>query len=77
MSMNLVQHVPKAMHEVANYEDNWHSNTQKTQNSEGYNASGFESPRSFIAKVRSERQIESRDWDEEQSEEGLLYLCRE
>jgi len=61
MSMNLMQHVPQAMHEVPNYEHNWHSNTQEAQESEGHHASGFESPRSFIAKVRSERQIESRD----------------
>jgi len=54
VSMHLMQHIPKAMHEIPNDEHNWQSHTEETQESETNHACGFETPRSFIAKVRSE-----------------------
>ena len=50
-----MKHVPKAMQEVPNYEHNWHSKTQKGQDSERNYTPGFESPRSFIPEVGGER----------------------
>jgi hypothetical protein len=55
MSMHLMHHVPKAMQKVPNYEYNWHSNTQKAQDSERNHTSNFESPRSLIPTVGGER----------------------
>ena len=65
------------MQGVAKHKHNRHPTTQYAENGNyGYSA-GFESPCSFIAEVGSERQIKASDWNEEETEEDLLCLCRE
>jgi hypothetical protein len=77
MGMKLMQDIPHAMQDIPKHQHNRHSTPQYTENSKyGYSAS-FESPCSCSAEVGSERQIEAGDWHEEQTEEDLLYLCRE
>ncbi len=65
------------MQDVPKHKHNRHSTTQYAENSKYGYSDDFESPCSFIAEVGSERQIEASDWNEEETEEDLLCLCRE
>jgi len=65
------------MQEVPDHEHDWYSNTKEAEDSEYNHTAGFESPRCFLPEVSGERQIESRNRNEEQSEEDLLYSWRE
>jgi hypothetical protein len=77
MGMNLMKHVPNTMQKIPNYEHKRYSDPQKAEDGEHNHASGFESPRFLIPEIGSKGEIKSRDCDEEQTKEDLLYLRRE
>jgi hypothetical protein len=65
------------MQAVANNEYNRQSDTENTEQGEHNDRSGFQSPRSLISEMGSERQIKCRNRNEKQSKKDLLWFCRE
>src|SRR4029077_14038161 len=76
-SMNLMNHVPKAVQAVANDEHNRQPETENTEQGEHNDRSGFQSPCSLVSEIGGERQIKCRNCNEKQSKKDLLCFCRE
>src|SRR4029077_1378238 len=76
-SMNLMKHVPNAMQEVTDDEQEWYSDTHKPENSKQNDSHCLHSQPFFVCEIGGEREVKCRDCDEKQGKKDLFCFCRE